>query len=55
MLSTLFRLGLLAGFVAVARRILAPESSPPPRLEPPRGGRARNSLHRERLEAGDRP
>jgi hypothetical protein len=35
MLSTLFRLGLLAGFIAVARRILAPEASPPPRLTPP--------------------
>ena len=42
MLSTLFRLGILAGFVAVARRILASEA-PPPRLEPPRVDKRRAS------------
>jgi hypothetical protein len=40
MLSTLFRLGLLAGFLVAARRILAPEAAPP-RLAPPRAEKAK--------------
>ena len=38
MFSLLVRLGLLAGFVAFARRVLAPET-PQPRLAPPRGAK----------------
>ena len=41
MLSTLFRLGLLAGFVVVARRILAPEAPAPRRLTAPHAGKAK--------------
>lgn len=39
MLSTLFRLGILAGFVAIARRVLAPHPAMPPRLSPPRASK----------------
>ena len=38
MFSLLVRLGLLAGFVAFARRVLAPET-PQPQLAPPRGAK----------------
>jgi len=41
MLSTLFRLGLLAAFVVVARRILAPEVPPPRRLAAPHAGQGK--------------
>ncbi len=40
-LSTLVRLGLLAGFLVAARRILAPEQQPTPRLAPPEGEKPR--------------
>lgn len=40
MFSILVRLGLLAGFVAMARRILA-RDTPPPRLAPPSGAKGK--------------
>jgi hypothetical protein len=52
MLSTLVRLSLLAGFVVVARRILAPDAPPPPRLAPPgAAGRGRKTPARKRAPA----
>lgn len=52
MISTLFRLGLLAGFLVAARRILAPDPRPAPQLEPPREGTARRRRSRSaRAEA----
>lgn len=41
MFSILVRLGLLAGFVAMARRILARDAPPPPRLAPPSGAKGK--------------
>lgn len=51
MFSTLFRLGLLAGFLVAARRILSPAPRPAPRLEPPRKGAARPRTRGSRARA----
>lgn len=51
MLSMLVRLGLLAGFVALARRILAPDAPPPRRLAAPHAGKGkgRSAPTRQRI------
>lgn len=51
MFSTLVRLGLLAGFLVAARRILSPAAPPAPRLEPPRKSAARARTRNARARA----
>jgi hypothetical protein len=48
MFSTLVRLGLLAGFLVAARRILSPDPRPAPLLEPPRKSAARQRTRKSR-------
>jgi hypothetical protein len=50
-MRTLIRLGLLAGFVAIARRILAPDEAPPPLIEPPRDTQASRQNRGSRIRA----
>ncbi len=51
MISTLFRLGLLAGFVMAARRILAPDEPAPRRLAAPKSTASSGTKRRARQRA----